>query len=513
MSNEGSTDDHRDAREVIRLVQCPQCSRPFRTPLRLPCGNTICRSCMPSVYKRENITYPLNAERKERFRCPFIKDGNCKDEEHSIGDCGVDVTLSKIVDIFTEGIEKLSAPGDGLEDSQAEDIQLGHEGESEDMPLAASSELCRSMAKAYMLAEVGELNYSEDTLPNNSEDEYTDSKGPCQRMRRHVMSTLRNELDCLVCYALMLNPLTMSCGHTFCRNCVARVLDHSNLCPICRRRVQRPKFEPGEQENGHISKLISKLFPGQLRARQEAEMRDEDFFNDLSTIPLFVCTLAFPMMPVFLHVFEPRYRLMIRRVLEHGGRKFGMVMFNRMSAHQGELGVSQFTQYGTLLHIDRFELLPDGRSLIEARGVSRFKVLRWEMLDGYYVGKTERVEDVSLADEENLEVRETEGRQISDSQTDDPDLEQLDHLSTEQLMQINMDFVSRKKADSAPWLHPRLLAAYGQPPSDPAVFPYWFGCVLPIFEEERYSLLPTTSVRERLKITSTWVRVLDDMDW
>jgi len=51
------------------------------------------------------------------------------------------------------------------------------------------------------------------------------------------------------------------------------------------------------------------------------------FSIDSSTqpeIPIFVCTLAYPKIPCPLHIFEPRYRLMIRRCMESGVRKFGM---------------------------------------------------------------------------------------------------------------------------------------------------------------------------------------------
>lgn len=41
-------------------------------------------------------------------------------------------------------------------------------------------------------------------------------------------------------------------------------------------------------------------------------------------LPIFVCTQALPGIPCPLHVFEPRYRLMIRRCVESGSRRFGM---------------------------------------------------------------------------------------------------------------------------------------------------------------------------------------------
>ena len=41
-------------------------------------------------------------------------------------------------------------------------------------------------------------------------------------------------------------------------------------------------------------------------------------------IPIFVCTISFPNVRCPLHIFEPRYRLMVRRTMEIGTRQFGM---------------------------------------------------------------------------------------------------------------------------------------------------------------------------------------------
>ena len=63
--------------------------------------------------------------------------------------------------------------------------------------------------------------------------------------------------------------------------------------------------------------------------------------DDGSEIPVFVCTMSYPQVIIIiiiimiiimsypqvscrLHVFEPRYRLMLRRTLESGARQFGM---------------------------------------------------------------------------------------------------------------------------------------------------------------------------------------------
>jgi Lon protease-like protein len=169
-------------------------------------------------------------------------------------------------------------------------------------------------------------------------------------------------------------------------------------------------------------------------------------------------------------------------------------------------------QYGTLLHIQNVQMLPDGRSLIETVGLSRFKVKSWGMHDGYTVGSIERVDDISLAEEERLEALDTSQTVHPSLATTNPPVN-LDILPTTLLLRIGLRFIEKMHATSAPWLHERVLQIYGNPPQDPALFPYWFASVLPIAEGEKYKLLPTRSVRERLKLCARWVRGIESQRW
>ncbi|KAI4125700.1 MAG: hypothetical protein LQ338_004128 [Usnochroma carphineum] len=363
----------------------------------------------------------------------------------------------------------------------------------------------------YTMAELGELRYSADltyhTVLDNDTYEELDIA-----MLATLKEATRNELDCQVCYALILDPVTTNCGHTFCRKCVARSLDHSNLCPICRHTLLVQPGARNELTNKRLATLLETLCPDLVAARAKAVLQEEQALAGAagdSNVPLFVCTLAFPSMPTFLHIFEPRYRLMMRRAVESGGGKFGMIMYNGRGEPGGDLGPVHFKQYGTLLQIRNLEIMPDGRSLVETVGLSRFRVTSWDMLDGYVVGHIDRVDDVPLAEEEQAEATET-----TEAPPAPNDLgAQIDRMSTVQLLKVGADFVTRMRAASAPWLHERVIAAYGQPPDDPALFPYWFASILPIAEEEKYKLLPTTSVRERLKITARWVRRIEAQRW
>jgi Lon protease-like protein len=74
-----------------------------------------------------------------------------------------------------------------------------------------------------------------------------------------------------------------------------------------------------------------------------------------------------------LHVFEPRYRTMARRVLA-GDKQFGVVLIERGSEVGG--GDVRF-DVGTVARIVQASELPDGRFALATVGVRRIRVERW----------------------------------------------------------------------------------------------------------------------------------------
>lgn len=103
------------------------------------------------------------------------------------------------------------------------------------------------------------------------------------------------------------------------------------------------------------------------------------------TMPLFVLGTLMPGEKMALNVFEPRYRLMIRRVME-GSRRFGMAQ----PAEGSQLGVEPVA---VECEIVECEPLPDGRFYLEIVGKNRIRLLQlWEQ-DGYRVGKVTQMKD------------------------------------------------------------------------------------------------------------------------
>ena len=55
--------------------------------------------------------------------------------------------------------------------------------------------------------------------------------------------------------------------------------------------------------------------------------------------------------------------------------------------------LSSFADYGCILEILSLEVLPDGRSYVDAVGGNRFRVLRRGQRDGYHTSDIEYLED------------------------------------------------------------------------------------------------------------------------
>lgn len=327
-------------------------------------------------------------------------------------------------------------------------------------------------------------------------------------------------LECDVCTSLFHEPMTTPCGHTFCSRCLARSLDHSTRCPVCRQDLPTFAFYQDHPTNKLLSSVVVTAFHEESMERRRG-IEEEERDARLDT-PIFVCSLAFPGMPTILHVFEPRYRLMLRRAIESGRPRFGMVLPARGAGNPNLAGVME---YGTMLDIKSIQMLPDGRSMVETVGAYRFRLLEKGSLDGYTVGRVERIDDIPPEDEAMLErlslerarTARAEARQqrldlgsparasppqdqpnpaissarppivrslstshqsTSASAVGLPEMQPGEaEPSTDELMTICRSFIDQLRSGSAPWLLQRLNNTYGPMPDDPSLFSFWMALV------------------------------------
>jgi Lon protease-like protein len=96
-------------------------------------------------------------------------------------------------------------------------------------------------------------------------------------------------------------------------------------------------------------------------------------------------TVLVPSAGLPLHVFEPRYRALVRDCLA-GDREFGVVLIERGSEVGGE---DVRTDAGTVARIVEAAELPDGRWALGAVGVRRLRVAAWLPDDPYPIAEVD----------------------------------------------------------------------------------------------------------------------------
>ena len=80
-------------------------------------------------------------------------------------------------------------------------------------------------------------------------------------------STIEPELECSICREILLHPVSITCGHTFCKDCLLPALQNKPMCPLCRS----PTFLQSDSLNENITlkALIETHYSQFLNARKE----------------------------------------------------------------------------------------------------------------------------------------------------------------------------------------------------------------------------------------------------
>ncbi|CAN8097260.1 unnamed protein product [Discula destructiva] len=430
----------------------------------------------------------------EGFRCP------CCETEHPRGDCWPDYLSNTALKRVKELVGYLDEVGEDEELVAAFEALKIVQGS----PVDASARL-----------------FALDEIPPD---------GAYDKME----SVLRREMDCAICCALLYQPWTTPCGHTFCQHCITSALAHSPLCPTCRARLTIHQHDTRLTPPNEFVKRVTTYFWADDLVQRKETIQTESLYPPLDdsglNTPLFVCTTSMPRMPTFLHVFEPKYRAMIERVWGNGGggRHFGMVAPDRDSLY----GIAAV---GVHLRIDSLTMLVDGRSFMETMGTSRFRIRRHGLHPrGYVVADVEDFEDVSLYEEENREVAEVgaavaaasaqDSQQQQQQQQQEQLLERsssraslnyahmthdtLNSMTTRELMDYAYASIREMEQSSPAWLSRRVIHIYGECPNDPLLFPWWLGSILPTPESLKVQLLNQVTVRSRMKMCCGWI-----LDW
>lgn len=194
--------------------------------------------------------------------------------------------------------------------------------------------------------------------------------------------------------------------------------------------------------------------------------------TELYSLPLFpLNTVLFPGMTLPLHIFEPRYRVMIKRCLKLN-RPFGVVLIREGS----EVGGGAVPHdIGTSAYVTHAQPLDNGRMNIQAVGYKRFRLVTVEQERPFLVG---RVADFPLEGLDSPEVEPLAGDVRKNVRT------YVDMLAemTDQQMPL------------------------GTLPEDAQALAYLIGMSLPLSLEEKQGLLTTRDLPGMLRSERTLLR-------
>jgi len=288
-----------------------------------------------------------------------------------------------------------------------------------------------------------------------------------------------------VCYGFLYQPLTTPCGHSFCRICLLRALDHRDVCPLCRASLKHYLSIHQYNTTTSLDTLVSTYFTEGYKERSLIAKGEQEEFDRV--LPIFVCTLALPGIPCPLHIFEPRYRLMVRRCLESGKGTFGMCIYSALPPEededdegggntqtQGGQNFGGYYKYGTTLKINQFKLLEDGRSLLQTVGTRRFKVVERSIREGYNVAKVKYLEDDPIPEDQQ---------------------ETINNLHNT----IKQKIHNWASSFRIPPEFREYFLRLGEEPTDTEMFSWWALAALPLNDDIKASLLPEPNLVVRLQ--------------
>lgn len=293
-----------------------------------------------------------------------------------------------------------------------------------------------------------------------------------------------SDFDCVLCCRTLWNPVVTPCGHTYCRVCLDRCMDYSSSCPLCMAPLIE-QFRNHQNANTYIRNPI----PLALSKRKETkflEIAMRRFIPDLynkrkqqelacaSSVPIFICTTAFPSVPCPLFVYEHRYRIMVRRVIESGERQFGIAL--------QQSGRKRFVEFGCMLDIRDCVQLSDGCSILSTVGTRRFRVLERDEKDGYDTARIEYIDDEPISTDRLHRIRELHNKVLLKA------YEWFENLKVSYKIEI-LKSLGRMPDLENDW----------EIVKDGPAWSWWIIAILPLGDQLKVNILGTNNLEKRLR--------------
>ncbi|XP_014252363.1 LON peptidase N-terminal domain and RING finger protein 3 [Cimex lectularius] len=285
------------------------------------------------------------------------------------------------------------------------------------------------------------------------------------------------DFECVLCCRTLWRPVTTPCGHTYCLMCLDRCLDYSSNCPLCMTSLSQYLGASEKVVTEFLEVALALALPYEYALRLMTHRQEVSVLVHAPDVPIFVCTTAYPTVSCPLFVFEPRYRLMVRRAIESGGRQFGIAA----CTHQHN-GVKRYAEYGTMLEIKDIVLMNDGCSILSSVGGRRFRVISKNERDGYDTAQVQYIVDDPIPQQSYQELT----------------------LLHDTVRKRGKYWFSKMSQD----MQMKIIRTFGEMPplesnwlslEDGPAWAWWLVAILPLGQHLQIGILRTTCLEKRLR--------------
>eukprot|EP00752_Nemacystus_decipiens_P001802 g1741.t1 len=231
-----------------------------------------------------------------------------------------------------------------------------------------------------------------------------------------------------------------------------------------------------------IAQIAKALFPELLERRlRETEAEKAKF--ELCLPAFFYNVPVFPGQTLCLHFFEPRYKLMMRRIIDTSRRFAYVLPVPSCSTTNSNSGPKR--RIALVANVCEAEFLSDDRVMVKTKLTGRYTVQ-----DQYVEEHTGGLHHCQLEPFED------------DPQSRDGDVGELESLHA-QAKALFHGFLGPFKG--------QLVQEYGEMPPDPVGLSMWMASFLPFYESEKYALVQSRCTRQRLQACLRCAASMEEM--
>ncbi|KAI7871383.1 ATP-dependent protease La domain-containing protein [Mucor mucedo] len=319
--------------------------------------------------------------------------------------------------------------------------------------------------------------------------------------------------QCSIGNHLLEGPVTNHCGHTFCKLCLLQYKITHDSCNKCQKRLPSYQFIHNQPLNFLLNNLLS-IFSN-IRPYNNIEIARPNQISNVSISFLDLNHVTYQNIPIYLSDFAvlPSQKLRIP-IYTQQNRTFFQNALIACKEYQclcvGILSKDKSNKkgkFGTIVKITSIEQRANDM-LVDVIGMDRFKVL----------SVNQETDDFLSADLEMQFENEQDLERVMSTQNHWTEKRHIIKLSN------NVhDFIS-ELAHSTPstsfcsavegllgpvWLD-SVQGLHGPLPSGdhPVAMCWWAAVVLPVSNTDRYLLLETPALEERLTIILSWIHDL-----